>query len=226
MRCEFRNAKCEAIHSPLGVTSSLFQRLSELFLVGTLLISIPANGSAIFRAGTSMVDITPTNLPIRTAGNLTLTIADRILDRLNVRALVLDDGQTRIAIAVIDSCMVDRETLDAAKAAAHQATGIPINHMLISSTHTHTAPAAYSCHGNDVEQEYVRFLIPRIADAIVRAWQTCVPARVGWGKSECRQFVHCRRWITRPGTAENPPEGFTGQRTNIAMMNPGVANTN
>src|SRR5215475_693823 len=135
MKCEFRDAKCEAIHSLQGVTSALFQSLSELFLVGTLLVSIPASGSPIFRAGTSMVDITPTNLPIRTAGNLTLTVADKILDRLNFRALVLDNGRTRIAIAVIDSCMVDRETLDAAKAAAHQATGIPINHMLISSTH-------------------------------------------------------------------------------------------
>src|SRR5205807_2353126 len=196
------------------------------FFVGTVLVSLPAGGSPSFRAGASMVEITPTNLPIRTAGNLTLTIADKILDRLNVRALVLDDGRTQVAIAVIDSCMVDRETLDAAKAAAHQATGIPIKHMLISSTHTHTAPAAYSCHGNDVEPKYVSFLIPRIAEAITRAWQNRVAARIGWAKCECPQFVHCRRWIMRPGTAENPPAIFTGQRTNIAMMNPGVANTN
>src|SRR5438309_3767022 len=142
MKSEFRDAKCEVIHTRQRVASALFQRLSDLFFVGTVLVSLPAGGSPSFRAGASMVEITPTNLPIRTAGNLTLTIADKILDRLNVRALVLDDGRTQVAIAVIDSCMVDRETLDAAKAAAHQATGIPIKHMLISSTHTHTAPAA------------------------------------------------------------------------------------
>src|SRR5207249_628083 len=33
-------------------------------------------------------------------------------------------------------------------------------------------------------------------------------------------------WIMRPGTAENPPAAFTGQVTNVAMMNPGYANTN
>jgi hypothetical protein len=172
------------------------------------------------------VDITPTNLPIRTAGNLTLTIANKVLDPLNVRALVLDDGRTQLAIAVVDSCMVDRETLDAAKQLAQRVTGIPVAHMLVSSTHTHTAPAAYSCHGNDVEPAYVEFLIPRIAEAIAQAWSNCVPARVAWGKSECPQFVHCRRWIMRPGTAENPPAAFTGQATNLAMMNPGFANTN
>src|SRR5207249_6544509 len=176
--------------------------------------------------GAAMVNITPTNFPIRTAGNLTLTLANKALDPLNVRALVLDDGRTQTAIAVVDSCMVDRETMDAAKEIARRATGIPIEHMLISSTHTHTAPAAYSCHGNDVEPRYVQLLIPRIPAAIVGAWRNRVPARVGWGKAEWPPFVHCRRWIMKPGTAENPPAAFTGQATNIAMMNPGNGNTN
>ncbi len=179
-----------------------------------------------FRAGAAMVDITPTNFPIRTAGNLTLTTATKTLDPLNVRAIVLDDGRTAVAIVVVDSCMVDRETMDAAKAAAQRGTGIPVAQMLIASTHTHTAPAAYSCHGNDAEPGYVAFLIPRIAEAIITAWRNRVPARVGWGKGECPQFVHCRRWIMQPGTAQNPPVAFTGQATNLAMMNPGYANTN
>ena len=182
--------------------------------------------TAIFRAGAAMVDITPTNFPIRTAGNLTLTVANTVLDPLNVRALVLDDGRTQIAIAVVDSCMVDRETMDAAKAVAQRVTGIPVERMLIAATHTHTAPAAYSCHGNDAEPDYVEFLIPRIAGAIIEAWRNRVSARVGWGKSDCAQFVHCRRWIMQPGTTQNPPVAFTGQATNIAMMNPGFANTN
>jgi hypothetical protein len=122
--------------------------------------------------------------------------------------------------------MVDRETMDAAKTEAQRVTGIPIEQMLISSTHTHTAPAAYSCHGNDAEPGYVKFLIPRIAKAIIGAWRNRVPARIGWGKGECPQFVHCRRWIMQPGTAQHPPVAFTGQATNIAMMNPGYGNTN
>jgi len=191
-----------------------------------LLTSACLGANAVFRAGAAMVDITPTNFPIRTAGNLRLTIANKALDPLNVRALVLDDGRLQIAIVVVDSCMVDRETMDAATFDAWRITGIPVNHMLISSTHTHSAPAAYSCHGNDAEPAYVEFLIQRIAEVIIQAWRKRVPARVGWGKADCPQFVHCRRWIMRPGTADNPPLAFTGQPTNIAMMNPGYANTN
>ena len=202
--------------------------LAGLFTLFAMIMAAPLcqAAPAVFRAGAAMVDITPTNFPIRTAGNLTLTIATKALDPLNVRAIVLDDGRTQVAIAVVDSCMVDRETMDAAKSAASRVTGIPVEQMIVSSTHTHTAPAAYSCHGNDAEPGYVAFLIPRIAEAITTAWRNRVPARVGWGKGDCPQFVHCRRWIMQPGTAQNPPAAFTGQATNLAMMNPGYGNTN
>src|SRR5947207_5494324 len=142
----------------------------------SLLVANAVQGAHLFRAGAAMVDITPTNFPIRTAGNLTLTLANRALDPLNVRALVLDDGRSQVAIAVVDSCMVDRQTMDAAKTAAARVTGIPVERMLISATHTHTAPAAYSCHGNDVEPAYVGLLVPCIARAIIEAWRNRVPA--------------------------------------------------
>src|SRR5436190_11911074 len=103
----------------------------------SLLVANAVQGAHLFRAGAAMVDITPTNFPIRTAGNLTLTLAKKALDPLNVRALVLDDGRTQIAIAVVDSCMVDRETMDRAKVAAQRVTGIPVKHMLVAATHTH-----------------------------------------------------------------------------------------
>lgn len=184
------------------------------------------HGEPVFRAGTAMVDVTPQTFPIRTAGNLHLTVAEKALDPLYVRAIVLDDGSMTTAIAVIDSCMVDRETLDAAKAIAEREIGIPASRMLIASTHTHSAPAAYSCHGNDAEPTYVEFLIPRIAAAIVKAFDAREPARVGWAKADCPQFVHCRRWLMKPGTAENPPAAFTGQAVNLVAMNPGYANPN
>lgn len=178
------------------------------------------------RAGAAAIDITPTNLPIRTAGNLTLTVVSNIRDSLHARALVLDDGAMRLAICVVDTCMIAREDLDKAKAIASRATEIPIEQILISSTHSHTAPASYGCHGNDAEPEYLAWIIPRIAESISEASRNLQPARVGWGKSDLPQYVHCRRWIMRPGTAISPNPAFTGAATNLAMMNPGYNNTN
>jgi len=199
-------------------------RLLVAILLGAALAA-PAHAASL-RAGAALVDITPTNLPVRTAGNLTLTVVSNIADRLHVRATVLDDGATRLVLAVVDSCMVAREDLDAAKAVASATTGIPAANMMISATHTHTAPCVYGCHGNDPEPEYRAFLIPRIADSIVQAWRNLQPARVAWGRSDLPEFVHCRRWIMQPGTAMSPNPSFTGAATNLAQMNPGYANTN
>src|SRR6266705_3060884 len=152
-----------------------------LLLTGLLPAMLSLASAAEFRAGAAAVDITPTNLPIRTAGNLTLTVVNKIHDPLHSRAVVLDDGSTRLAIAVVDSCMIAREDLDEAKAAASRVTGIPIENMLISATHTHTAPAVYGCHGNDAEPGYRAWLIPRIGKSIVQAWRNLQPAQVGWG---------------------------------------------
>ncbi|HXJ75790.1 MAG TPA: hypothetical protein VNM37_23230, partial [Candidatus Dormibacteraeota bacterium] len=187
---------------------------------------LPGLSAADFRAGAARVEITPTQLPIRTAGNLTLTLVSNIHDRLHARALALHDGTTTLVLAVVDSCMIAREELDRAKADASRMTGIPVQHMLVSSTHTHTAPAVYGCHGNDAQPEYREWLVPRITQCLTQAWMNLQPARVGWGKSDRPAFVHCRRWLMAPGTALHPNPAFTGCVTNLAMMNPGYSNTN
>ncbi len=150
------------------------------------------------RAGAATVDITPTNLPIRTAGNLTLTVVSKIHDPLHSRAVVLDNGSTRLVLAVVDSCMISREDLDEAKSAASRATGVPVENMLVSA----------------------------ITESIVLAARNLRPARAGWGKSDLPTFVHCRLWVMQPGAAIHPNSAFTGQATNVVMMNPGHANTN
>src|SRR5438477_6683086 len=210
---------------PGGVIGRMTCRGAALLAL-PLLMGVSSVAGAQFRAGAAAVDVTPIPLPIRTAGNLTLTVVNTVHDPLHSRALVLDDGSMRLAIAVVDSCMIAREDLDTAKAAAGQLTGMPADNILISSTHTHTAPAVYGCHGNDAEPAYRAWLVPRITESIVQAWRNLRPARVGWGKSDLPAFVHCRRWIMRSGTAIHPNPSFTGQPTNIAMMNPGHANTN
>ncbi|HID24611.1 MAG TPA: hypothetical protein EYP14_19735, partial [Planctomycetaceae bacterium] len=56
----------------------------------------------VFRAGAAAVDITPTKLPVIVCGSFRERTANRVFDRLMSRALVLDDGRTRIAVVVVD----------------------------------------------------------------------------------------------------------------------------
>ena len=120
--------------------------------------SYSQQAARVFRAGAAAVDITPTEFPVISNGMFEQRTASGIVDRLMSRALVLDDGQSRLAIVVVDSLMINRELLDEVKEVAARATGIPPERMLISATHTHSAPSVMGCLGSDVDSTYVRFL--------------------------------------------------------------------
>ena len=153
----------------IGLSEAAGESRFRAVLAASMLLGGSLASAAEFRAGAAAVDITPTNLPVRTAGNLTLTLVNKVHDPLHARALVLDDGSTKLAIAVVDSCMIAREDLDEAKAAAARVTGIPVENMLISATHTHTAPAVSGVFQSDPDPEYQKYLTEQIAKGIEKA---------------------------------------------------------
>ena len=102
-------------------------------------------------------------------GGMAERTADKLTDPLHARCLVLDDGSTKAALVVVDSCMMPRDLLDEAKELASRATGIPTSHMLISATHTHSAPSVHGALGSDKDEEYARFLPTQIAKGISEA---------------------------------------------------------
>ena len=125
---------------------------------------LPAGGGggggapAALRAGVYAVDIAPPTFPVRVNGMFTERSADRVIDPLLAKAMVLDDGATRLVFCVVDTCMMDRGLIDAAKEMASTATGVPAHRMLVSATHTHSAPSAMGCLGSRVDPGYAAFL--------------------------------------------------------------------
>jgi hypothetical protein len=193
-----------------------------LFVLATffVLYGAPADAHS-FRAGAQEVDITPKTFPIRVSGNFSPAYPKAARGKLCVRAIVLDDGATRLAIAVVDTLMMPRELLDRAKLAASRSTGIVPERMLISATHTHSAPAAMGALGTDSVPKYAAMLEERIAEAIVGAARNLAPAQVGWAATAAPDHTHCRRWILRPDKMRKDP---FGQLTVRATMHPGYQN--
>ena len=74
------------------------------------------------RAGAAVVDITP-KLGVLLDGAISKPgPAKGIHDRLYARALVLDDGTTRVGIVICDACMIGRDVIDTAKQIAANET--------------------------------------------------------------------------------------------------------
>ncbi len=169
-----------------------------------------------FKAGAATSNISPW-LGLSIAGHMRDRIVQHVHDELHVRSLVLDDGKTQLAFAVVDSCMVPKEIMDNAKQMVESATGLPADHILISATHTHEAPCSTPVFQTDPDRDYQRFLTVRISDAIQRALNNRQPARIGFGSGNLPDEVFNRRWKMKPGTIGPDPFGNDDEQV---KMNP------
>jgi neutral ceramidase len=194
-------------------------RIVSLFTLLIAASSVPAEEpEAVFRAGAFAQDVTPQKFPISVNGGMADRQATLANDPLHARCLVLDDGRTRLAIVVVDSCMVPRELIEAAKTLAEKKTGIPKSNMLVSATHTHSAPTLGGVFQSDPDQAYVKFLTLKIADGIEKAHKNLAPAQVGWASAKEPGQVFNRRW--KREHALIPADPF-GRNTDQVQMNPG-----
>jgi neutral ceramidase len=174
------------------------------------------------RAGAAASNISPW-LGLSINGGFADHIGTNIHDELHARCLVLDNGQTQFAFVVVDSCMVPREVFDAAKQIVHGETSILPDHMLMSATHTHSAPAATPIFQSDADPAYQEFLARRIADGVRRALYNLAPARIAWGSAQVPNQVFNRRYKMKSGVVLTDPFGGTND---LVKTNPGVGNSN
>ena len=177
-----------------------------------------------FRAGAFAIEITPLELPVLVNGGVRERVANQVHDPLHARCLVLDDSIVQLAIVVVDSCIIPRSLVDKAKALATKDTGIASERILISATHTHSAPSVYGCLGTDCDERYAKWLPGKIAAGIRNAQKNLQPARVGWAVGRDETNVYCRRFLMKPGTAKTNP--YSDKRDDRAQMNPGHNNAN
>src|SRR5690606_23869134 len=131
--------------------------------------------------------------------------ATHIHDDLHARCLVLDDGSKRLALVVCDSCMLDRELLDAAKAEIAKRGVVDADQILISATHTHSAPSSVGGFQSDPEPGSREFLQSRIVDGGIRAANNLEPAKVASAVGSEPGQVFNRRWYRKPGTVLADP---------------------
>ncbi len=176
-----------------------------------------------FHAGAAAVNIDPPDLPAITNGGFSLRRASKVTQSLYARSLVLQSGDERVALCVVDTCMMDRQLCDQAKTIVARETSIPENRILISATHTHSAPAAMRALGCPADPKYPSFLTAKVAQSIKLALDNLQPAQAGWGVADAGHYTNTRRWIYLPNKMPTDPYGQISVR---AMMHPGHNNPN
>lgn len=171
----------------------------------------PADG---LLAGAAAVDISPDVFPI----DLRSGRSNHVHDPLHVRAVAFQNGTGRAVIALIDDIGVGREMSDEVKAAVAAKTGWKPEEMLVSATHTHSAPKGGDSSPGRIAYEKKRR--DGLAEALTRAIESLQPAEVGYASDEEPTEVYNRRWYLKPGTmTPNPLGGYDQVRTNAPREN-------
>ena len=169
------------------------------------------------RAGAATADITPQQWPVELIGSFSKRLAGHAWDRLNARAVVLDNVETRLAFVTVDSCLVPRALFDEAKRRAAELCGMPADHILTAATHTHSAPRVKNGRNVEAPAHYVEQMTRGIVSALQQATDNLAPAELGWGTCQVPEEVHNRRWFMKEGGIVPNPFGET---TDIVRMNP------
>ena len=179
--------------------------------------------AAEFRAGAATSNITP-ELGSSINGGFQDGKAAFIHDELHARCLALDDGQTKLVFVVADSCVIGRGIFDEAKKMVNAATGLPLENMMMSATHSHSCGTLQAVGQSEPNPMYQRFVARRIADGVRRALNNLASAKIGHGSASVPHQVFNRRWKMKPGTIPPTPLGITTDqvKTNPGINNPGL----
>jgi hypothetical protein len=189
-------------------------RWNQLLLTA-LSFCLPVSLHAEFTAGSAIVDVTPRQLPVLVNGGMTSRSVDKINTPVSARSLAFSDGKEKLVIVVVDSCMMSRDLIDRAKEMASEKSGIPRDRILISATHTHTAPASMGCLGTDADPAYEIFLTKKLVEAVLAPLQKMRPAKIGWGEIDAAEHTAVRRWVIHPKHMREDPFGNLTVRANM-----------
>jgi len=181
-----------------------------------LLLSLASSNT--LRAGAATANISPV-LGASLAGGMTDRKCTDVHDELLVRCAALESGSTRMLLATIDSCMVPRSILDKVRARIATENAIAPEFILMSSTHTHSAPPAMHLFQSMPDPKYIELLETRLADAARMAFARLRPARIGSAMGSEPSLVNNRRFYMRDGAI--PADPF-GKRADKVQMNPNL----
>lgn len=157
---------------------SLITLALAIFIVGTPKEVLAQSVS--LRAGAAKVDVTPaeSELPRNYEG---------ILDHLYARAIVLDDGTASAALISLDAGGVSEQIWQNVTRQVESELGIPSKNVLMTATHTHSAPA-----------QQAAVYVPKIVESVRLAKQRLTPTRVGYGTGV--SYINVNRNIIDPKT--------------------------
>ena len=178
--------------------------------------------------GYARVNATPM-LGIQLRGYYRVRRAEAVLDEIEICALALAAGDTKLVAITMDVVEFSTETADELRRHIAEANGLPAEAVYLHATHSHTAACVDKNAAEDIEKEYYRIVYHKMADVTGFALADLKPARMGYAVGEAPEVSFVRRYRMKDGTTRtnpgigNPevdhPIGTADHRVNLLRFN-------
>ena len=126
-------------------------------------------------------------------------------------ALYLSDGATQAILVANDAIFVSWESAGRVRATINAATGVPAAHIMLTATHTHSAPKTveYLSNADDpcvppVDPGYLRFFEAQMIAAACAAVEERGPAQAGLAVADGTGVGTHRRKVSGPADPQAP----------------------
>lgn len=156
------------------------------------------------QAGAATSNITPW-LGVTMPGSFHPRYGEDVHDELLAKALVIDNGDVRIAMVTCDLIAVPESIVNAVKARIKERCGISPECVMVNATHTHSGAGVSNLLGMGEDEGYTTWLPLKVADAVELAIKRMQPARAGFASVMEDRISFYRRWLMKDGTVRMNP---------------------
>ena len=156
------------------------------------------------KAGFGRVNINPP-MGISVRGYYIPRFAEGILDDLEINALALQCGDIKTLLISIDNSAVEQVLCSEYRKGASEATGIPMENIIIAETHTHTGPLLVINSEDELIETYKDFVASRIKDVAKFAVDDLKDAKMGFGHGVAPNVAFVRRYVMKDGSIKTNP---------------------
>lgn len=158
---------------------------------------LPTVAGEGFRVGFGRASITPEeNLPLGGYGTSSTRIMEDVLDEIYVDCIAMtDENDYTMLLMLVDLQRIEDTLIEMLRMSVNKATGIPMDRIIISCSHTHSIPdLTWGAHEGIAR--YKTLLLERFAKAAVDAINDSVSADMYGGTVQTEQLSFVKHYYS------------------------------
>ncbi|MBR5507986.1 MAG: hypothetical protein IKV88_08075, partial [Clostridia bacterium] len=132
-------------------------------------------------------------------------IADDVLADLYARAVVIDNGEEKIAMLALDMVGIDKHISSGIIDRVNEFTGIKKENILVCATHLHTGAPMKTWGFLKADAPYVEMMIRLAADSVTLADRRLTKANAKYVKGYVDSISFVRNYYMKDGTVRTNP---------------------